>query len=81
MRASKISQLTKSLERVTDLHTDIENAIYNDRTEVVIAKLEAREEKALEKAYKVCRTMTQEEYYATDFSNIMCLSYDEAIEK
>lgn len=79
MRASKIAQLTKSLERVTDLHTDIENAIYNNRSEVVIAKLEAREEKACEKAYDVCRTMSEEEYYATEFSNIMCMSYEEAV--
>jgi len=81
MRASKIAQLTKSLERITDLHTDIENAIYNDRSEATIAKLDAREEKACEKAYDVCRTMSEEEYYATEFSNIMCMSYEEAIEE
>ena len=79
MRAAKISQLTKSLERITDLQTDIENAIYNNRSEVVITKLQTREDNACEKAYNVCRTMTEAEYDATEFGDVMCMDYSEAI--
>ena len=81
MRASKIAQLTKSLEKIKDLHTDIENAIYNDRSQIMIDVYRAREEKACERAYSICRTMSEEEYYATEFSNTMCMSYEEAIEE
>ena len=79
MRASKIAQLTKSLERITGLNTEIDNALFNNRSERTIEKLEARNEKACEKAYAVCRTMTEAEYDATEFGNLMCMSYEEAI--
>ena len=79
MRAAKISQLTKSLERITDLNTDINNAVFNNRKQSVIEKLQAREYKACEKAYNVCRTMTEAEYDATEFADVMCIDYSDAI--
>ena len=79
MRASKINQLNKSLVRILSINTELDYAKSNDATDRQIEKLEEREEKACDKAYEVCKTMTEEEYYSSDFGSIMCVDYEEAI--
>ena len=79
MRAAKINQLNKALTRIMDLSTELNNAKFNNATDRQIEKLEEREEKACDAGYEICMTMTEEEYNATDFGNIMCMDYEEAI--
>jgi hypothetical protein len=79
MRASKINQLNKALVRITNLATELNNANFNNATEVQIEKIEDREEKACNRAYEICKTMTEEEYNATDFGYVMCMDYEDAI--
>ena len=79
MRKSKINQLNRSLTRISDLNTELSNARFNNATDKQIEKIEDREEKACIRAYEICKTMTEEEYNATDFGNIMCMDYEDAI--
>tara|TARA_B110000908_G_scaffold93327_1_gene110528 strand:+ start:367 stop:609 length:243 start_codon:yes stop_codon:yes gene_type:complete len=79
MRTSKINQLNKSLTRILDLNTELRNAKFNNGTDKQIEKIEDREEKACNRAYEICKTMTEQEYDATDFQYIMCMDYETAI--
>ena len=79
MRKSKINQLNKSLTRILDLNTELRNAKFNNATDKQIEKLEDREQNACDRAYNVCKTMTEEEYYSSDFGSIMCMDYEDAI--
>ena len=81
MRASKIKQLEKALENVLAINRVIDNARYNGVTELAMEKLDLREAKACNRTYAICRTMTEEEYDATDYENMMCLTYAEAIDE
>ena len=40
MRASKINQLNKALVRITNIATELNNANYNNCTEIQIEKIE-----------------------------------------
>jgi len=79
MRAAKVNQLNKILTKIQDLNVEIRNAEFNGESENKIAKLQEREEKACERAYKFVSTMTEEEYDASDFGDAMCMDYEEAI--
>ena len=79
MRASKINQLNKSLATILDINTELSNAKFNNATDKQIEKLENREEKACNKAYDLCKTMTEDEFDATSFESTLCMSYEEAI--
>ena len=75
MRASKINQLNKAVTRVIELNGELDNANFNGATETQIEKIQAREEKANDKAYSICASMTEEEFDATTFEDIMCMDY------
>ena len=79
MRASKIKQLNKALTRILDLNTELDNAKFNNATDRQIEKLEDREQKACDRGYKIATTMTEDEYYSSDFGSIMCMDYEDAI--
>ena len=78
MRASKINQLNKAVTRIVDLNKELDNANFNGATETQIEKIEAREEKANDRAYSICASMTEEEFDATSFEDIMCMDYNTA---
>jgi tRNA U54 and U55 pseudouridine synthase Pus10 len=78
MRASKINQLNNALDKIIGLNKEIENAKFNNESEVKIYKLQEREEKANIRAYAICATMTEEEYDATSFEDLMCMDYQTA---
>ena len=79
MRASKINQLNKALTRIMNINTELDNARFNNATDRQIEKLEERESKACDAGYKIATTMTEDEYYTSDFGSIMCMDYEEAI--
>ena len=79
MRASKINQLNKATIKINDINKELSNARFNNATDRQIEKLEEREEKACDRAYKICATMTEEEYNATNFPCDMCMDYETAI--
>lgn len=79
MRVSKINQLNKALTKIENINTELDNALFNNATERQIEKLKEREEKACDKAYLICETMTEEEYDASRFGFVMCMDYETAI--
>lgn len=79
MRTAKIKQLNKALNRIRDLNTQIDCAVFNNDSAIQIEKLEIREAKACDRAYTICKTMTEEEYNSTRFGDIMCMDYKDAI--
>ena len=79
MRASKINQLNKATIKINDINKELSNARFNNATDRQIEKLEEREEKACDRAYKICATMTEEEFDASIFGCDMCMDYETAI--
>jgi hypothetical protein len=75
MRAAKINQLNKAVTRILDLNKELDNANFNGATDIQIEKIEAREEKACCIAYSICASMTEDEFDATTFGDVMCMDY------
>lgn len=79
MRTTKINQLEKIVSRILDLSKELDNADFNGESESKIAKLQEREDKALDRGYEFAKTCTEEEFDATSFEFKLCMSYEEAI--
>ena len=68
-------ELRLALNELDVLNTELDNANFNGATELQIQKIEAREYKANDRAYSICASMTEEEFDATTFEDIMCMDY------
>jgi hypothetical protein len=78
MRASKINQLEKIVSRIVELGKDINNADFNGASEIKISKLQISEHNAILRAGDCAKTMTEEEFDATAFEDMLCMDYDTA---
>ena len=79
MRSHKVKQLDKINQKIVDINIHLE-WLRDNGTEKQVEKVEAREQRLMDRATACAKTMTEEEYDESKFGDIQCMPYEWAIE-